>query len=49
MVDTAIFAASLFVLDLSSVLYSFIAAAVMGAVLAFNFQLSQSGTGHPDI
>lgn len=46
-VDTAIFAASLFVLDLSDVFFSFIAAAVMAAVLAFNFQLSQSGTGRP--
>ncbi len=47
LVDTAIFTASLFVLDLSNVLYSFIAAVVMGAVLAFNFQLAQSGTGRP--
>ena len=47
LVDTAIFSASLFVLALPNVLFSFIAASVMAAVLAFNFQLSQSGTGRP--
>lgn len=47
LIDAAIFTASLFVLSPANVFYSFLAALMMGAVVAFNFHISQSGTGAP--